>query len=153
MTIGLRLVALLIDLMVCAGIDQFIGDYLDAFLPTLETPHIPFVGMLSLTSNVVIMLIYFTLLTAATGRTVGKWICRLRVVDRNNERPRFWLALGREALKLLALLTQIGGYIALGMLVFYNRPAWYDQLCETDVEFIGNLSSTQKNWRKSYKRF
>ena len=153
MEIGLRLVALLIDLLVCYGISYLTGDSIGRYLPELDLPAIPLVGVLSFTASTVVMLVYFPLLTALTGRTVGKWICRLRVVDSNNERPQFWLALGREVLKLVAVFTQIGGYIALGMLVFYNRSTWYDQLCNTDVEFIGNLSNTQKNWRKNYKRF
>lgn len=143
----------MIDLLLCSGINFFAEPYIGGYLPGLSTPSVPFIGSLSLTSNSLILLLYFTLSTGLTGRTVGKWICRLRVVDEYGERPSFWMAVGREVLKLVAVLTQIGAYIALAMLLFYNRSTWYDQVCRTEVDFIGHLSATQRNWRKRYNRY
>lgn len=96
---------------------------------------------------------YFGIPTGLWGRTPGRWICRLTVVDSLGERPGLWRGVGREALKLLAWSTGIGGLIT-GILLLNTGVAWYDQLCGTQVEFrpYVKLTPTQKNWRKFMKK-
>jgi len=96
--------------------------------------------------------LYFAGFTAWRGRTPGKMICRLRVVDDNNMKPTFVRAAGRESLKMIAVVTQIGAWVAVIQL-FMGQSAWYDSVCNTTVESYAGLTPTQKNFRKYHGRY
>ena len=91
--------------------------------------------------------LYFAGLTAWRGRTLGKMLCRIRVVDLDHRKPTFLRAVGRESLKMIAVFTQVGAWIALVQLLIGQRT-WYDSLAETSVESYMGLTETQKNFRK-----
>lgn len=96
--------------------------------------------------------LYFAGLTAWRGRTLGKMILRIRVVDCDHRKPTFLRAVGRESLKMIAVFTQVGAWIALVQLLIGQRT-WYDSLAETSVESYMGLTETQKNFRKYHGRY
>jgi len=96
--------------------------------------------------------LYFAGLTAWRGRTLGKMLCKLRVVDDDHRKPTFLRAAGRESLKMIAVVTQVGAWIALVQLLVGQRT-WYDSLAETSVETYAGLTETQKNFRKYHGRY
>jgi len=95
---------------------------------------------------------YFGVPTGIWGRTPGRWICRLKVTHVNGQPPGLWRGLGRETLKLLAIASVIGAMLCVFQ-VLYHGITWYDQICETQVEYTPwvRLTGTQRNFRKHYK--
>ena len=155
MEIGLRVLALVIDLAVCLGAipvmlisGTWVTSKLEAVAPELAFILIPvlFVSVFAWP------LLYFCIPTAIWGRTLGKLICRLKVTDVYDQGPRFWRKLGREALKCVMIVSGIGFTITFILLVCQGS-AWYDNLCGTKVEFSSyiRLTKTQKNYRKYMK--
>lgn len=150
MEIGLRLLAFIIDATICFF----------SFIPIVAGTGWVFnyaggFGLILLPLWFVLIIawpfIYFGVPTGLWGRTLGRWICRLRVTTGNDEIPGLWRGLGRESLKLLALGSSIGGILALLQLI-YQGTTWYDQLCKTAVIFkpYVRLTKTQKHFRKVY---
>ena len=154
MEIGLRFLAFIIDSAICFSA-----------LPVLSLVNIKFmetagrsgsVGLLAIPFFFVLLIgwpfAYFGVTTGLWGRTLGKWICRVKVVDAYGNPPGLWRGLGRETLKLLAVGCQIGAIFCVYQLLTHGIT-WYDQLCSTQVEFTPwvRLSATQKNFRKKYR--
>lgn len=148
MEIGLRIVALIIDLAFCLGSLQAI-----VFASNVLFNKAGFSGLLFTPLWFAIILLwpilYFAIPTGIWGKSLGKLICRLSVKDCYGRPVGFWRALGREALKFLVLVSSIGAWITLFQLIFQGTT-WYDHLCSTQVEFSPyvRLTETQKNWRK-----
>lgn len=96
--------------------------------------------------------LYLCVPTGLWGKTLGKLICRLSVINYRGDPPGFWRALGREVLKCLAIGSGIGMMIVLFQII-YQGTTWYDQICGTQVIFSPyvRLTQTQKNWRKIVK--
>lgn len=156
MEIGLRILALVIDLVICFTILPVIlsaATPLSHIIPdSAEVLSLLFIPLFFL---LVILwpFIYFAVPTGMWGRTLGKFICRLKVSDYYDEKPGFWCSLGREVLKFLVIGSGIGVIITL-FLYFNQGSTWYDQLCGTKVEFKPyiRLTKTQKNYRKYMKQ-
>lgn len=155
MEIGLRVLALIIDLAVCFGtlpLIMYSGSWImskfEDTTPELALLFIP----LFFASIFVWPLLYFCIPTGIWGRTLGKLICRLKVTDIHDQDPRFWRRLGREALKCVMIASGIGFTITF-ILLICQGSAWYDNLCGTKVEFTSfiRLTKTQKNYRKYMK--
>lgn len=94
-------------------------------------------------------IVYFAIPTGLWGKTPGKLVFRLTVMDRYGRAPGIPRALGREALKFVAVATGIGIFFTLFQLL-QQGEVWYDNLCDTEVEggSLVPLTETQKNWRK-----
>ena len=150
MEVGLRALALIIDLPICffsiplvfygtAWILEKSGGLALLFVPFWLALLIawPF--------------LYFGFTTGLWGKTPGKFICRLEVVYAGN-RPGILRALGRETLKLLAIGTGIGALLC-AYQIACQGTTWYDQICGTDVQFRPRvrLSKTQKQFRQYMK--
>ena len=152
MVIGLRILALMIDVAFCFGTLPMLltGATLCFELCPFGIVLFPFLFHL-----IIFMwpLLYLAIPTGLWGKTLGKLICRLSVTDYRERAPGFWHALGREVLKCLAIGSGIGAVITLFQ-VIYQGETWYDNLCGTSVEFKPyiRLTQTQKNWRKLYKK-
>ena len=149
MEVGLRALALIIDLPICffsipivlsgtGWIVEKSGSFALLFVPFWFALLIawPF--------------LYFGLTTGLWGKTPGKFICRLEVVYAG-KRPGILRALGRETLKLLAIGTGICALLC-AFQIAYQGTTWYDQLCKTTVVFkpYVRLTKTQKHFRKVY---
>jgi len=152
MEIGLRILALLIDVAFCFGTLPLVmsgtGWVLEK-LGGLALVFIPFWFILV----VVWPLLYLAIPTGLWGKTPGKLICRLKVTDCYGQQPGIWRSLGREVLKILALGSGFGLLLTLFQ-ILYQGGSWYDHLCGTNVEFnpYVRLTQTQKNWRKQMKK-
>ena len=148
MEIGLRILALLIDVAFCFGtlplVMNGIGWGLEKF-GDLAFVFLPFWFILI----IIWPLLYLAIPTGLWGKTLGKLICRLKVTDCYGQQPGIWRALGREVLKILALGSGFGILLTLFQ-ILYQGGTWYDHLCGTNVEFSPyvRLTQTQKNWRK-----
>jgi uncharacterized RDD family membrane protein YckC len=97
-------------------------------------------------------ILYFAGFTAWRGRTPGKMLCRVRVVADGHTKPGLLRVAGRESLKMVAVVTQIGAWIALVQLLVGQRT-WCDSLAGTAVESYAGLTETQKNFRKYNSRY
>ena len=82
--------------------------------------------------SLIVIVLYFGLCTYFTnGKTLGKWITRVRVVSLTNERVSFWQAMER-ALGYGASALEAG----FGFLQFFinrNRQCVHDRIAETIV--------------------
>lgn len=74
--------------------------------------HHPMKALLLGVGCVLASLSYYGLLEGFWGASVGKALCRLRVVDAANHPPGFWRALGRAA--IYALLPAIPSWVVIG---------------------------------------
>lgn len=151
MEIGLRILAVIIDVAFCFGTLPLVMnatgwamDKLGGFALLL----LPFWFILFF----VWPFLCLAIPTGIWGKTLGKLLCRLTVTDFHGRPPGIWRALGREVLKCLAISSGIGAMFSLFQ-IMYQGGTWYDQMCGTNVEFSPyvRLTETQKNWRKFYK--
>lgn len=151
MVIGVRILAFIIDIAFCFGtlplIMQGVG-WLITKTGIFGMVLIPFWFFAFL----ICPFLYLAIPTAIWGKTFGKLLCRLKVVDFRGEAPGIWRGLGREVLKCLAVCSGIGAMLTLFQII-YQGGTWYDHMCDTQVEFdpYVRLTKTQKNWRKLYK--
>ena len=150
MEVGLRALALIIDLPICffsipivlsgtGWIVEKSGSFALLFVPFWFALLIawPF--------------LYFGLTTGLWGKTPGKFICRMEVVYAG-KRPGILRALGRETLKLLAIGTGICALLC-AFQIAYQGTTWYDQICGTVVQIrpYVRLTGTQKKFRQHMK--
>lgn len=148
MEIGLRILALAIDLAICLGtlplVMQGTGWILEK-LGGFALVLIPFWLVLFF----VWPLLCVAIPTGIWGKSLGKLLCRLSVNDYHGQPPGIWRALGREVLKFLAIGSGLGMMLTLFQ-ILYQGGTWYDHLCGTNVTFSPyvRLTQTQKNWRK-----
>lgn len=121
---------------------------------SMPLPFLFFPLMMPLTMGLYFVgpVLYFALPTGIWGRTPGKLIFRIKVSDRFGHAPGILRALGREALKFIAVATGFGIFFSLFQ-VIQTGEVWYDSLCETEVDggSLVRLTETQKNWRKYQK--
>jgi uncharacterized RDD family membrane protein YckC len=99
-----RVVADLVDLGVAwlIGLSALLATGVVLYLltgPPFRLPVLP--NWLDATSGAVIIVGYLTLSWAATGRSVGKQIAGLRVVDRGGRRLSLWRSFARAVLYVL----------------------------------------------------
>ena len=156
MIIGLRILALIIDCVICffsiplfAAATGWLVEYLSNIGSGLQGL---FLMPLWFALIVISPFLYFGVTTGLWGRTPGKFICRLYVVDADDKRPGLWRGLGRETLKILAITCSIGAIIAFFQL-YSQGITWYDSLCRTQVYFKPYIRSTrtQRQFRKYFK--
>lgn len=83
------------------------------------------------------------------GRTIGKRICGLRVVDFQGNNPDFRSALGRELLKMALLFMPFMWLLPLIQFLMDGKP-FYDQIFHTAVKGKPKLSPTQKKYIQYY---
>jgi hypothetical protein len=155
LAIGLRILALMIDLAFCFGTIPlvFMGVFgLMDLLPEELGILLLFFMVIAFILIPVWPVLCLAIPTGIWGKSLGKLICRLEVTDYYDRRPGIWRALGRETLKLLAIASTIGAILTLFQIVYQNGT-WYDDLCGTKVEFKPyiRLTKTQRNYRKYMK--
>jgi len=146
--IGLRILALIIDVAVCFGTLPLVmgaTGWLMSKLGGFALLLLPFWFVLFF----VWPFLYLAIPTGIWGKTLGKLLCRLTVTDFYGRSPGILRALGREVLKCLAIGSGIGAMLTLFQII-YQGGTWYDQLCGTSVGFnpYVRLTQTQKNFRK-----
>jgi uncharacterized RDD family membrane protein YckC len=84
--------------------------------------------------NSLLKLVYGVLLLAFwNGQTVGKRICRIRVIDENGGHPDLAQAAIRELSKILSVLTLGIGYVMAGMTRY--KQALHDMVASTYVVY------------------
>jgi len=151
MEIGLRILALIIDMAFCVGAWPLVMGGVGWGVDKMDGFGIIFIPFW-FTLFFVWPFLYLAIPTGFWGKTLGKLLCRLSVTGYNNRVPGVWRALGREVLKCLAIGSGIGAMFTLFQII-YQGETWYDHLCGTRVEFNPyiRLTKTQKNWRKLYK--
>lgn len=165
MEIGLRILAFVIDVAILIAIGVCVTLALlfwAAFIPEdvamsngLAVAWLAMWGAYVIAIPVLYFLfpiLYFAGFTAWRGLTPGKMLCRIRVVTDDRTKPTFLRVAGRESLKMIAVFTQIGAWIALVQLLI-GQHTWYDSLTRTSVESYADLTETQKNFRKYHGRY
>ena len=150
MEVGLRALALIIDLPICFFSIPIVlsgTGWIVEKSGSLALLFVPFWFALLIAWP----FLYFGLTTGLWGKTPGKFICRLEVVYAG-KRPGIWRALGRETLKLLAIGTGIGALLC-AFQIAYQGTTWYDQICGTVVQLrpYVRLTKTQKQFRQYMK--
>ena len=151
MEIGLRILALLIDMAFCLGTLPLVltgGGWVVDKLGGLGIILIPFWFIFIILWPVLLLAVPMGI----WGKTLGKFLCRLHVTDFHGNPPGIWRATGREILKFLAIGSGFGMLLTLCQ-ILYQGGTWYDHLCGTQVSFSPyiRLTQTQKNWRKHMK--
>lgn len=151
MVVGLRILAFIIDIAFCFGTLPLImqgGGWLITQTGIFGIVLIPFWFVAFLIWPV----LYLAIPTGIWGKTFGKLVCRLKVIDYRGGPPGIWRGLGREVLKCLAVCSGIGVMLTLFQII-YQGGTWYDHMCDTQVEFnpYVRLTKVQRNWRKHYK--
>lgn len=151
MVIGLRILALVIDLAFCFGSFPLV-----MWITSWAMMKLGLLGMLLIPFWFIALFIwpflYLAIPTGIWGKTLGKLICRLKVTDCYGRPPGIWRGMGREVLKCLAICSGIGMMLTLFQ-ILYQGGTWYDHMCDTQVEFnpYVRLTKVQKNWRKVHK--
>ena len=155
MEIGLRILALVIDVVICFGTLPLVLT-VSTWPMNLLPDSLGFFSLLLFPVWLLLFILWpilcLAIPTGIWGRTLGKLICRLKVTDSNGDPPGIWRALGREVLKCLAIGSFFFAILLLFQIVYQGRT-WYDQLCGTLVEFkpYVRLTKTQRNYRKYMK--
>ena len=82
-----------------------------------------------------VLALYYPLLEGLTGRTFGKFLCGLKVVDARGATPGVWKGIQRTALRLLELNLLLVGGVPAGVAVFSSRSRqrFGDQVAHTYV--------------------
>lgn len=151
MEIGLRILALIIDVAVCFGTLPLVMGGTGWLLERLGG-----FALLLLPFWFVLFFVWpflcLAIPTGIWGKTLGKLLCRLTVTDLHGRPPGVWRALGREVLKCLAIGSGIGAVLTLFQ-ILYQGGTWYDQLCGTKVDFNPYVrpTPTQENWLRHMK--
>ena len=87
--------------------------------------------------DVFIFLTYFIVPTGLFGRTVGKWVAGISVVDDQGEKPGIALAIPREAVGRFVSAITFG--IGLIWVIFDDRrQGWHDKIAGTYVVIVPN---------------
>ena len=87
--------------------------------------------------EVAIFLAYFIVPTGLFGRTVGKWVAGISVVDEQGEKPGIALAIPREAVGRFVSAITFG--IGLIWVIFDDkRQGWHDKIAGTYVVIVPN---------------
>ncbi|MFP4379061.1 MAG: RDD family protein [Candidatus Sumerlaeia bacterium] len=156
MELGLRVLATVIDIvivLVILPLIMFIGNLILGIFISGDKGII-----LGLSASFTILisaislwpLIFLAIPTAIWGRTPGKLICRLKVVDHRDQAPGFARAFARETLKLLSLAFAFVPILTLFQYI-QTGHVWYDDLCQTGIQCNAGLTDTQKKWRKHFQ--
>ena len=148
--LGLRLLAFLFDLGIGAGFIGLSFMFMEFLSKTFEHSIMGVLSLVALPFILALPILYMGICTSYFGKTLGKWICRLEVVDNRHGKLGLWKSLGREAIKVFMFVSNIG-IIVYVIQIAINGKILHDHLCHTEVNFIGGLSETQKNWRKYHK--
>ena len=87
--------------------------------------------------EVAIFLAYFILPTGLFGRTIGKWVAGITVVDEQGNKPGVALAIPREAVGRFVSAITFG--IGLIWVIFDDkRQGWHDKIAGTYVIIVPN---------------
>ncbi|OGU07787.1 MAG: hypothetical protein A2075_19265 [Geobacteraceae bacterium GWC2_58_44] len=110
----------------------------------------------STTTAVIIItfiVLYFTVLETMYGKTVGKFICKLSVVDANGEKPKFWQSLVRTLTRVIELNPKVLGPVPafLCLLIAKKRQRIGDLLAKTYVVRDIDLLSSDIEPASDYK--
>ncbi|MHC4461655.1 MAG: RDD family protein [Planctomycetota bacterium] len=151
MKIGLRILALIIDCVLCFFSIPVVF-YATGWIINVSGELSIFLLPLWFALLVAWPFLYFGATTGLWGKTPGKFVCRLYVTDVNGNRPGFWRGLGREVLKLLSIGSVFGVLFCIFQ-ILYQGTVWYDHLCGTEVCFkpYVRLTETQKRYRQYMK--
>ena len=99
--VPVRLAARLIDALILGAVDGALGKLIGFGF-----------GWLAISAGIV--LLYFVLMDACCGATIGKFALGLRVTSPSGGRPTLREALAREAFTVLGAVPFIGPLLALG---------------------------------------
>lgn len=148
MEIGLRILALIIDCCVCAF--SLLGLVHVREWVSGGSGEVGFVYILLwFTFFTLWPFVYFGVPTALWGRTLGKFLLRLKV---DCSKGGFWRGFWRETLKLLSIFSVFGVFFC-AFQIFHQGTTWYDTLCGTRVEFKRRvrLTKIQQRFRQYMK--
>ncbi|WP_417358545.1 MULTISPECIES: RDD family protein [Gammaproteobacteria] len=68
-----------------------------------------------------LLVLYFPILEAFTGYSVGKFICRVKVIDRNGNNPGILKSVIRTLLRIIEVNPFLAGGIPAGLIVFFSK--------------------------------
>ncbi len=86
--------------------------------------------------------LYFPVLESVTGYSIGKYICRIRVIDRNGNKPSFIKSIIRTLLRLIEVNPFLAGGIPAGLVVLFSKKGQRigDMLAGTYVTSVALVS-------------
>lgn len=111
--------------------------------------------VMSVCLAILFYILYYPLLEGLTGQTFGKWVCRLRVVDANGNRPGVLKAIIRTLLRL----------VEINPLLFGGVPAGIAVACSSKRQRLGDMAANtyviktadhdwrnkpEEQWRSAY---
>tara|TARA_B100001971_G_C18109824_1_gene493547 strand:- start:103 stop:573 length:471 start_codon:yes stop_codon:yes gene_type:complete len=149
--LGLRFIALIIDYSTAFGVFAGCAELTNIMMEMASHISVA-LSFALLPIPFLAPILYLGIPTGLKGKTLGKWICRLRVCGSRQEKIGIIKGCGREAFKALLVFTNIGAIISL-IFCFTRGQSLHDMACSTDVEYQGNLTQTQKNWRKAHGNY
>lgn len=102
---------------------------------------------------IAVLTLYFTVMETVYGKTVGKFICKLSVVDANGKKPKFWQSLVRTLTRAFELNPKVLGpapaFVCL--LIAKKRQRIGDLLAKTYVVRDIDLLSSDVEPASDYK--
>lgn len=101
----------------------FEGDFIERLGEVVTFPYVLIL--------VIMTMIYYTYFIGTSGQTIGKMICRLKVVQTNGEPVSY----GQAFLRWVGyLVSSIFFYLGFFWIVFdHNRQGWHDKIADTYV--------------------
>jgi uncharacterized RDD family membrane protein YckC len=145
-----RLFAFVVDLLVVAGIvaiGGWIAVLIDGVIEQIGLTLRVSLGGIYVVMIPLIIGSYFVMFWALTGRTIGKWVMGLRVVDLAGHPPTLSQSVIRIIGYGISAIVFWLGY--LWVLVDDNRRAWHDHMARTWVVY----DYARKRSGDSYEEF
>jgi len=129
-----RLFAFVADIVICVAIVatggwiavlfEGLADQLNLRLPvSLDAIYVLFIPL--------IVALYFVMFWSLTGRTIGKWLLGLRVVDSRGRPPTVGHSIVRVIGYVISMVVFWLGYV--WVIIDDNRRAWHDHMAKTWV--------------------
>lgn len=137
-----RLIAYVCDAVIVAAmiaVGGWIAVLLDNLLETLNIETRATLAAIYVFLIPVIAALYYVVFWSLTGRTVGKWLMGLRVVNPDGRPPSIGRSFVRLAGYLISAIVFWLGYA--WVLVDSERKAWHDHMANTYVIYDYSRSS------------
>ena len=135
-----RLLSILLDLILSISFFIFIVNYACGVLIEYKYAPLSFI-------------IYYSIFDIIFCTSPGKWLVNLKIIQTGNyDINKRLLILTRSIFKIFTIFTIIGIVINI-ISILSEKYSWYDKVLGLSVVDTkkGELTSTQKAWRKHFK--
>ncbi len=100
-----------------------------------------------------LVVLYFPVMEGLTGYSIGKFICRVKVIDKNGNNPGIVKSIIRTLLRVIEVNPFIAGGIPAGLVVLYSKKGQRvgDMLAGTYVASVSLVNKYNNQWQSSGK--